>query len=108
MTASAYKCKHTSYTSSDSETRHHYDYASQEPIGIPDNRAFERMNTRSADISPASYSSVPDDVKYAQIRIAEQTQARTENESKVLSWKPYAESRRGKPNVFTCDKIPKG
>lgn len=99
MTASAFKCKHTPYASTDSDGRH-YDYASQEPIGIPDNRAYERMNTRSADIIPAVYSSnVPDDVQTAQLRLAGAIQTRTENESKVLSWKPYhAESRRGKPN----------
>lgn len=92
VAASAYKCKHSSYSNSDSDSHQHYDYASHDPIGIPDNLAHERMNTRSAVISPAYASNVPDDVKSAQLRLA--TQTRTE--SKVLSWKPYAESRIGK------------
>ncbi|KAJ8727372.1 hypothetical protein PYW07_001491 [Mythimna separata] len=101
LTASAYKCKHTAYTSSDSEFRRQYDdFVNQEQLEIPNNHGYDRMNTRSADISPASYSSnVPDDAKSAQLRLA--TQTRTESQSKVLSRKTYTESRRGQNN----DKI---
>ncbi|KAJ8733495.1 hypothetical protein PYW08_001793 [Mythimna loreyi] len=103
VTVTAYKCKHTSYTVSDTDFRRQYDeYANQEPIEIPDNRAYDHMNTRSADISPPGYfSNIPDDVQSAQLRIAKPTQTRTESQSKVLSRKPYPESRRGQNN----DKI---
>ena len=97
MTTSAFKCKQTN---SDSDTRHQYDYTNQEPLGIPDNRASEGVNTRIAEISPANYPpNNSDDVKsFAQIKIADTTQTRrSESESKVLTWKPYT-SKRGPNN----------
>lgn len=99
MAASAYKCKHTL----NAETDPWYNYEnrrSQEPGPMnqqPMARSYDQMKEQMDDNIQVNSRNIQQKPMQAQLRIQEPTR-RSDDMSKVLSWKSHTENKREKVN----------